>query len=112
MGLAAGRNCRCQYSNVRTGLWSIAARLFEWTRIEAPARERALTLVKTIHKPTTFLPRKKLLIRPPRVCDLPRCGAARKRNWAENGACIEQRCEGSEALMGGSQVTVSRYREF
>jgi hypothetical protein len=91
MGVAAVRNCHCRSSNVRTGFLAIIARLFGWTRIEAPAAKRALTLVKTFLKPPNFSTQKKLLIRPPRVFDLPRCGAARKRNWAENGSCIEQK---------------------
>ena len=50
--------------------------------------KRALNLVKTPHIPPNFLPQKRVTFHPPRVCDLPRCGAARKQNLRDNGCVI------------------------
>jgi hypothetical protein len=83
---------------VRTG--PMVHRLFGWQRASKLLLKVALTLLNRLPQRQTFLPQKKVANSHPRVCDLPRCGAARKRNWAENDSCIEQRCEGS----GGAYV--------
>jgi hypothetical protein len=55
---------------------------------------------------TKFLVPEEGDIRSPRVCDLPRCGAARKRNWADNVCMIDQRNKGSVMTEDGTSIHV------
>ena len=64
-----------------------------------PAK-RALSLIKTPDIPPNFSPQKRVTFVPPRVCDLARCGAARKRDLDGQWLVSEQRCKGS----GGAYV--------
>ena len=53
-----------------------------------------------------FLPQKKAAIRSPRVCDLPRCGADRKRNWVDNVRMSGQRNGGRVMTEDGTSIRV------
>ena len=43
---------------------------------------------------------------PPRVCDLPRCGAARKQNWVDNVGVMDQRDGGGVMTEDGTSIRV------
>src|SRR5208337_3782755 len=88
MGVAVVRNCRCRSRDVRTRSMVHRCSPFrlEAHRSSAPQNELSLSLRLPIYHQS--LTSEEGDIPPPRVCDLPRCGAARKRNWAENGYVI------------------------
>ena len=52
------------------------------------------------------MPQKKAAIRSPRVCDLPLCGAARKRNWVDNVRMSGQRNGGRVMTEDGTSIRV------
>ena len=100
MGLAAVGNHRCRSRNVRPGFMvSRCSPFWVEARRSSSSQKVVLTLLKRPPQRPNFLPQKKAAIRSPRVCDLPRCGAARKRNWADNGSCLNKGVKVREALM-------------
>ena len=65
-----------------------------------------LTLLNRLPNDQNFLPQKKAAIRSPRVCDLPRCGADRKRNWVDNVRMNGQRNGGLVMTEDGPSIRV------
>ena len=64
------------------------------------------TLLNRLPQRPKFLASEEGGIRSARVCDLPRCGAARKRNWADNVRMIDQRNKGSVSTEDGTSIHV------
>src|SRR5271165_426346 len=109
MGVAAVRNCRCRSRNVRTRFMVHRCSPFrvEAHRSSAPQNELSLSL--RLPHTTRFLASEEGDICPPGVCDLPRCGAARKKNSVDNGYVTATRgAKVGRLLCGRSQLTVSR----
>src|SRR5271169_4513428 len=101
MGVAAVRNCRCRSRNVRTG--SLVHRCSPF-RVEAhrsstSQNELSLSLRLPIYHQISCL-RRGLLFAPQESAICPDVGLLANGTWADNGSCLEQRCEGS----GGAYV--------
>lgn len=74
-------------------------------RTPAPQYELSFSLKLPLYR-QILLPQKRVTFVPPRVCDSPRSGAARKPNWTDNVRMIDERNKGSVMTEDGTSIRV------